>query len=129
LGERGQTLLVCCNEEDGFVARETVSSYALPASVRYGWVRLVIDSECVRVIWRGDPGYLGAPSRDGPEKEAFVVGAGSWGRVRYNGRLTEDEGWWYRKIVLNVGNFGSASGDDFLTRDPDFSFDQIALHR
>src|SRR5262245_43942324 len=94
-------------EESGFVASETVTSYDAPASLRYGCVRVVVDDSRVQVIWRYDPGYIGAPERDeGPPKEAFVVSLGQWGRVRYNGRLTSDEGgWWYRKVVLNVGIF------------------------
>ena len=114
-------------EESGFVASETVMSYDTPASLRYGCVRLVVANSRVQVMWRYDPGYIGAPERDeGPPKEAFVVSVGQWGCVRYNGRLSSDEGWWYRKVILNVGIFAAPTGSEFLVREPDFKYDQTA---
>jgi hypothetical protein len=114
------------NEHGGFVARETTQQYAAPATLAYGCTRLQVEVDRVAVTWRYDSGYIGAPGRDGSTKEVFVVRPGQWGRVRYNGRLTEDEGWWYRKIVLNVGIFASGSGSEFLANEPDFTYDQMA---
>src|SRR5262245_14038081 len=113
-------------EESGFVASVTVTSYDAPASLRYGCVPLVVDDSRVQVMWQYDSGYIGAPVRDGPPKEAFVVSVGQWGCLRYNGRLTYDEGWWYRKAVLNVGIFDAPTGSEFLAREPDFTYDQMA---
>jgi len=114
------------SEESGFVPSETVTSYDAPASLRYGCVRLVVEDSHVQVMWLYDAGYIGAPGREGPPKEAFVVSIGQWGYVRYNGRLTYDEGWWYRKVVLNVGIFAAPTGSEFLVRQPDFTYDQTA---
>jgi hypothetical protein len=114
-------------EESGFVASETVASYDAPASLCYGCVRLVVADSRIQVMWLSDPSYIGAPGRDeGPPKEAFVVSVGQWGYVRYNGRLTYEEGWWYRKVVLNVGIFAAPTGSEFLVREPDFTYDKMA---
>lgn len=106
---------VACSEEVG--------------QVIYGCVRLKLEGESLRVVWKYDPGYAGAPSRDGNPKQAFTLRPGQWGRVVYNGRFGEDEGWYYRQTTFNVALAERASACVFTESEPAHVYKQVAeLH-
>jgi hypothetical protein len=111
-------------EKDGFVVRESLRSIDAEAALQYGCVRLVGDLNRLGAFWQYDPGIAGAPKRKSTAKEIFDLTVGQWGSVRYNGRMVDYGGWWYRQVVLNVGIFASVTGDEFLARKPDCIYDR-----
>ncbi len=95
----------------------------------------------IRVVYEYDS-RLGVPRRDAighaPDEtgrhrplqyEAFVLRSGEWGRLKYNGRHTGEEGWWYDKWVFNIGLFPRWSPDIFLDTPPCASYSQMARLR
>jgi hypothetical protein len=119
--------IVHYSEYEGFANPwESVYTYKISESLRFGCVNLLLGEQYAEVIWRYDPGYIGAPGRDGPPKKVFSLHPGTWGQVRYNGRLQEEGSWIYQKIVLNVGNVERPSSSIFTDTPPDYTYDQMA---
>lgn len=100
--------------------------------LKIGCVLIEPDSEGAWVVFEYDTGRAGAPFRYSPPggrpATRFTLGPGQWGRVRYNGRFSHEEGGWtYGKFVFNVGMFPALSADVFLHSEPAHTVDQTAL--
>ncbi len=87
---------------------------------------LAIAGDTLNVYYQWD-WKQGAPARSSYKHEAFCVSIGEWGRVRYNGRLTDyDNGtWWYEKWVYNIGLFQSPPLNVFLMTEPQHIYSQM----
>lgn len=116
---------------DGFVLHEVVyresNEFGVPLadtlkavrgdSLEVGCVTVERAEEAVAVRYQHRP-ECGAPARFGwggrETVKSFVLGPGETGRVAYNGRFRRD-GWWYEKVVVNVGRCAELS-PEVLTR-------------
>ena len=92
-----------------------------------GGITLSRRGDSLQVTYQWDWSQ-GAPERYAAEVEAFCLLPYQWGRVRYNGRLSDfDNGtWWYEKWVYNVGLFSSPPPSVFVTAEPVKVFTQIS---
>jgi hypothetical protein len=95
---------------------------------RFGCVSVSAGLGGLRVHFQYDGTRGGAPNRwfiNSPAEGAAVggrelaVGAGQWVQVCYNGRFSDDGGWWYEQTTVNVAWFvGEPSGRVFLDSEP-----------
>jgi len=113
--------------KNGFAAPTSslgVTPYCPPNA---GGITLALDDDALHVAYQWDRSQ-GAPERYSAKVDAFRLSPGQWGRVRYNGRLTDfDNGtWWYEKWVYNIGLFSSPPSSVFVTTEPVKVFTQMA---
>jgi len=115
-------------DKNGFAAPTSSSLGATPyCPPNTGGITLSFENDALHVAYQWDRGQ-GAPERYSARVEPFRLAPGQWGRVRYNGRLSDfDNGtWWYEKWVYNVGLFSSPPPSVFVTTEPGKVFTQIA---
>ncbi|HKQ76242.1 MAG TPA: hypothetical protein VJ810_21285 [Blastocatellia bacterium] len=102
-------------------------------SIRIGCVRIEPQAEALRVTYEYDPRIGGMPRRYSyrgePTNSSFDLCLNQWGRVKYNGRFSDDAGWWYLKVVFNIGWFDGVSQDVFVSTRPEHTIDQMATLR
>ena len=75
-------------------------------------------------------GVSGAPARtgavEGRPPAHFQLQLGNWGRVVYNGRHSDDRGWWYEKVVANVALLVKFDSQVFLRDTPAHELNEMA---
>jgi hypothetical protein len=97
--------------------------------LRVGAVQIEPGPAWVTVTFEYDARVVGRPFRYAPPggipSTRFVLEVGQWGRVRYNGRFSDDE-WWYEQRVVNVGLFGHLEPGVFIATEPRFTISELA---
>ncbi|TND08956.1 MAG: hypothetical protein FD123_1810 [Bacteroidetes bacterium] len=64
------------------------------------------------------------------DEEAFVLTKGEYGRIRFNGKYTDSDGYWYyEKKVHNLLIMDSPKRDEFTKRAPLKTYEQMELLR
>ena len=112
----------------GFIAPTSSSLGITPyRPPNTGGVTLSLEDDALVVAYQWDRSQ-GAPERCFARVDAFCLSPEQWGRVRYNGRLTDfDNGtWWYEKWVYNVGLFSAPPPSVFVATEPLKVFTQMA---
>ncbi len=85
---------------------------------QFDGVFLDFDNGALAASYQYNRGH-GAPERSAWKTKAFSLSEGEWGRIRYNGRHSDMDGYWgYDKWVWNVGLFSSISPSAFLETEP-----------
>ncbi len=105
---------------------EQIECYESFDSKEFGCVKVIKANHSLSVVWQYDQDCAGAPYRDKTPKIAFILQENEWGQISYNGRYTEEEGWYYKEIVLNVGLFNEPTKDCFIISKPNHSVNQKA---
>ncbi|TQV73897.1 hypothetical protein FLL45_13615 [Aliikangiella marina] len=68
----------------------------------------------------------GAPIRDYQENEAFMLSTKEIGQVRYNWRVSHDEGGWaYEKTVLNIALVSEFDSSLFVNSKPNYIYEDM----
>jgi hypothetical protein len=68
----------------------------------------------------------GAPIRDYKEKKAFTLSMNESGQLRYNWRISYDEGGWaYQKSVLNIGLASNLDSKLFIVNKPKYIYEDM----
>lgn len=115
-------------DKNGFAAPTSSSLGVTPyCPTNTGGITLSREADALCVAYQWDRSQ-GAPERYSAKVEALRLSPEQWGRVRYNGRLTDfDNGtWWYEKWVYNVGLFSVPPSSIFVTTEPVKIFTQMA---
>jgi hypothetical protein len=87
------------NEATDFAVEERDYEQDL-APLDLGWVVIESSAHQVGVRFASPSDLSGEPRVRA--RDAFTLDRGQWGRVAYNLRHTEDRGWWYEQVFINV---------------------------
>ena len=96
---------------------ESVNPTVRPIAI--GCVAVDHGEEEAIATFRYDRSCGGEPDRRGARK-TLRIGVNEWGQIVYNGRFQDyDEGgWWYEKMVVNVGLFERLTPGVFTKQEP-----------
>jgi hypothetical protein len=86
----------------------------------YGCLHIKLSINSVQLIWEYRPDEGGAPPRHPAPKDLFTLHAGQWARIEYNGRFSHDDGWSYKKSVVNVGLLPILWANAFIENPPEY---------
>ncbi|MDX2008156.1 MAG: hypothetical protein SFU83_23170 [Meiothermus sp.] len=112
------------NEWEGFVKHEKTEVSHPKKPLTLEAIRVQLTENGAEITYRYDGYRVGAPSRtDYPR--SFVVKAGEWLHIRYNGRFAWEGAWSYRKVVINVALLEEANPNIFVGM-PTKSFSDMA---
>jgi hypothetical protein len=104
----------------------SVEAFEPEETIRRRCARIQKLASGLRVSWNYTPQDAGMPLRPSKKNDLFDLSLNQWGRVLYNGRFSEEGGWWYRKTVLNIGLFENPVASVFIETSPIVVMDKMA---
>jgi hypothetical protein len=92
---------------------------------KFGIAEITEQSSCIAICINYGA-WDGAPRRDFLKKKAFLLMKGDFGQIRYNWRISYDEGGWaYQKTTLNIAYAVTYEPNLFQTQQVTLSFEDM----